>query len=472
MHHSGSDLNNRNAVSERKKTDFATEVSIMDDLKTLTGKTIVADIFHAPSLGEIEHIPRAAITLDDSGVITSISTTPPPSAVYLPPGHYLLPGLVDLHVHAPQFAQLGTALDVPLEEWLQKHTFPLEARFSDVCFARSVYTDLVQHLLECGTTSTAYYATVHVPATKLLAEIALAAGQRALIGKVAMDHPDTCPEGYRDASFAEAVEGTRAVVDFIRSMPGNTQARVRPTVTPRFIPACTDECLQQLGELAREEGLQVQTHVSESDWEHAHVLARKGVRDAQALDAFGLLQEGSVLAHGNFLSVDDMRLVRERQACVAHCAWSNVYFSDAVFPLREAIAEGVRVGLGTDISGGPIASIWDAGRFTIAASRMREAGVDASREREERGTPGARVDFRTVFHLMTRGGARAARLPVGAFQKGLHFDAVAVNVHARAGQICVRDGDAPETVIEKIVNGATKANVAAVWTDGVMRSST
>lgn len=442
----------------------------MDDLKSLTGKTIVANVFHAPTPGRVEHLPRTAITLDGAGIITAVSTTAPADAVHLPPGHFLLPGLVDLHVHAPQFAQLGTAFDVPLEEWLQAYTFPLEARFSDTFFARSVYTELVTHLLGCGTTSAVYYATVHVPATQSLAELCLSAGQRALVGKVAMDHPDTCPSFYRDADAASAVAGTREVIDFIRSMPGNDAGLVRPVVTPRFVPACTDACLAALGELAEECGLPVQTHVSESDWEHGHVLDRTGLRDASALDGFGLLRDGSVLAHGNHLSADDMELLRSRGAGVAHCAWSNVYFSDAVFPLREALTRGVRVGLGTDISGGPISSIWDAGRFAIAASRLLESGVDPKKTPSQRGTPKSRVDFRTVFHLMTRGGALAAKLPVGAFQPGLHFDAVAVDPHAAAGPIRVREGDEPDQIIEKIVNGATKANVAAVWTDGVMRT--
>ena len=57
----------------------------------------------------------------------------------LPPGQYLLPGMVDLHVHAPQWPQSGKALDVPLATWLQERTFPLEARYGDAAFAAMVY---------------------------------------------------------------------------------------------------------------------------------------------------------------------------------------------------------------------------------------------------------------------------------------------------------------------------------------------
>src|SRR5690606_18411352 len=155
-----------------------------------------------------------------------------------------------------------------------------------------------------------------------------------------------------DASPEAAIAGTFEVIDHIRSHAGNRDGRVKPVVTPRFIPSCTDAALEGLGALARECGCHVQTHCSESDWEHGYVLARHGMTDATSLDRFGLLRDGSVLAHGNFLTADDMDLLAARRAAVAHCPVSNAYFAGAVFPLRSALEKGVRVGLGTDISGG------------------------------------------------------------------------------------------------------------------------
>ena len=73
----------------------------------------------------------------------------------------LVPGLIDLHVHAPQWQQLGTALDLPVQDWLQTYTFPLEARFADTAMAGVVYRDLVTTLLAHGTTTAVYFASVH-----------------------------------------------------------------------------------------------------------------------------------------------------------------------------------------------------------------------------------------------------------------------------------------------------------------------
>ncbi|MEA3149290.1 MAG: guanine deaminase, partial [Gammaproteobacteria bacterium] len=225
-------------------------------------------------------------------------------------GQYLLPGMIDLHVHAPQWPQLGLALDQPLEVWLQKFTFPLEARYADVDYAAVVYESLVDGLLANGTTTAVYYASIHLPATRKLADICLKRFQRALIGRVAMDHPDECPAYYRDASAESAVADTRAFIEYVRAMPGNA-GMIWPVITPRFIPSCTDELLFRLGALARETGCHVQTHCSESDWEHRFVLERCGVTDAAALETFGLLSRRTVLAHGNFVGDEDVaRIVR------------------------------------------------------------------------------------------------------------------------------------------------------------------
>ena len=220
--------------------------------------------------------------------------------VRLPVGAYGIPGFVDLHIHAPQYPQLGLALDEPLEVWLQKYTFPLEARYADLDFARQRYNVLVDDLIANGTTTALYFATQDREATKLLADICIAKGQRALVGKVVMDDPAACPPYYRDESPAAAVAGTKAVIDHIRDHPDNDEARVLPVITPRFIPVCTDETLTLLGALAAECSCHVQTHCSESDWAHGYALDRYGVTDAAALDGFGLLTRRTVLAHSNF----------------------------------------------------------------------------------------------------------------------------------------------------------------------------
>ena len=115
---------------------------------------------------------------------------------------------------------------------------------------------------------------------------------------------------------------------------------VRPIITPRFTPACTDDLLRGLGELAAATGVPVQTHCSESDWEHGHALERFGTTDTSALDAFGLLRPGTVLAHANHVTDDDAMLIGHRGAGIAHCPLSNAYFANAVLPVRHLVDRG------------------------------------------------------------------------------------------------------------------------------------
>ncbi len=439
---------------------------------SLRGRALRGDFVHAPVRGEIEVLRDHVIRVGDDGTIVSVAPAVvgvPDGTLELPAGQVVLPGFVDLHVHAPQYPQLGLALDEPLEVWLGKYTFPLEAKYADLDFAREAYGTLVSDLLAGGTTTALYFATVHREATQLLAEICLEQGQRGLVGKVVMDNRETSPDFYRDESAAAAIADTRAVIDHIRALPGND--RVLPVVTPRFIPSCTDEVLAGLGALAQECECHVQTHCSESDWAHGYALERYGRTDTAALEGFGLLTRKTVLAHSVFLTDADMGLVRAAGAAVALCALSNMYFANAVFPLRRALEKGLHVGLGTDVSGGPSASMFEACRTTVQASRLLETGVDPDVPRETRGHPGTSIDMKTAFHLATAGGGEALDLPVGIFRPGFHFDAIAIDPTAELGAIRLFGAQGTER-IEQILYGANRANIAATWVGGDQVSGT
>jgi len=439
-------------------------------------RAFIANALHAPVRGQIEYLPEALLVAGADGRIEAIH--PVASAegaalaerhraagtlVTFPSGHYLVPGFVDLHVHAPQWPQLGLALDLPLEDWLQTCTFPLEARYADLGYAEEAYESLVDTLLANGTTTALYFASIHLAATQKLADICLRRSQRALIGRVAMDNPEQCPDFYRDASAAAAEADTRAFIDYVRTLSGNQRGLILPVITPRFIPSCTDDLLSRLGGLVRDTGCHVQTHCSESDWAHAFVLARYGITDTQALERFGLLSRRTILAHGNFIGDADAATILERGSGIAHCPLSNVYFSDAVFPLRRMLERGVHVGLGTDIAGGASPSILENARHAVIASRSLESGVDPTLNRTQRRSPDSRIDAPTAFWLATAGGGIALDLPVGLFRVGYQFDAVLIDAHARNGNLRIGAGAAPAEILQKIIYHGARANVRETW---------
>jgi guanine deaminase len=424
------------------------------------GKHVVRGrALHAPARGVLEMFD-AAFVVDEGGTIVEIGRAEAAA------GQVLMPGMVDLHVHAPQFPQMGQALDMPLWQWLQEKTFPLEARYADPAFAAEVYARLVDCLLDNGTTTAVYFATIHLAATQALAEICLKAGQRALVGRVAQDDAGQCPDWYRDASAEVAEAETRALIAHVRGMAGNGAGLVRPVITPRFIPACTDDLLARLGRLALESGCHVQTHCSESDWEHGYVRDRCAMSDTAALAGFGLLGRHTVLAHGVFVSEADAGVIRAAGSGIAHCPLSNAYFADAVFPLRRMLDAGVNVGLGTDVAGGASPSVLESARHAVIASRQLESGVDARVEAGARGCAGARVSAAEAFWLATAGGGEVLDLPVGVFRVGYQFDAIRVAGGGAASNLRLEAEDGAQDVLQKVIYTAGRQDICDVWVAG------
>jgi guanine deaminase len=445
---------------------------------------ICGTAFHTPTRGTLEVLEDALIMIDSTGRISKVVAKNHPSAAEiraearhqgilteLQDGEFLLPGFVDLHIHAPQWPQLGKALDAPLEVWLQKYTFPLEARYADISFAREVYSALVEALLANGTTTAVYFATIHLEASLALAEICHAKGQRAFVGKVAMDHPEQCPTFYRDQDAATALDEMRTFIRRVQELAPGEDPLVRPIITPRFIPSCTDALLDGLGRIATETGCLVQTHCSESDWERDFVHERFGATDTEVLSRFGLLRQNSILAHANFVTDSDLALIRQEGAGVAHCPLSNFYFANAVFPLRTALDRNVQVGLGSDVSGGHSPSILDGCRHALLASRARQGGVDPGLSPDERGISHSSISVPEAFWLATAGGGEALGLPIGKFVPGYKFDALLIDLHVPESNVQQWPGiDTAEDVFQKIVLNATRANIVKTWVEGAVVS--
>lgn len=132
----------------------------------------------------------------------------------LSPAQLLLPGFIDTHCHAPQYAFTGLGTNLPLFDWLHTYTFPCEASFKDTQHAGLVYRHLVQRLLRLGTTTANYFTTLHEAACKVLVDVVLELGQRAVIGKVSMDQHG--PDFYMDAGAEESLQGAHSVVEYVK----------------------------------------------------------------------------------------------------------------------------------------------------------------------------------------------------------------------------------------------------------------
>lgn len=382
-------------------------------------------------------------------------------------GQYFLPGFVDLHVHAPQWAQAGIALDIPLYEWLNHYTFTLESKFADLDFAKLVYEDVVRTLLANGTTTVQYFATVHKEASLLLAKICAEKGQRGLVGKVVMDDPEQNPPHCRDLTTESALLDTEEFILAVNELAKSTKQGVYPVVTPRFIPSCTDEALKGLGELAAKYDTHIQSHCSESDWAHGYVIDRFNKHDAFALNDFGLLTDKSVMAHCNFLDDNDAALFAKTGTAIAHSPLSNAYFANSVLPLAHLQRMGVQIGLDTDLSGGFSPSLYDNIRQAVISSRMLEDGVNPALPAEERGIASSRITINEAFYLATAGGGESLNLPIGRLEKDYAWDVQIINTKIPSAKLPIFDSEENlEDRFQKILYLTRPENIREVWVQG------
>ena len=289
----------------------------------------------------------------------------------------LIPAMNDLHVHAPQYRNQGIAMDLELLPWLQNYTFPEEMKYADTDYAERMYRRFVHDLWRFGTMRSCVFATIHTESTRILMRLFQETGMGALVGKVGMNR--NCPEGLSE-SVEEMVKGYEALINSQFSVH-DPQSLVRPIITPRFIPSCTPEMLRACGELAAKYQLPVQSHLSENKDEIALVqsLEPESTSYGDAYDRYGLFgQTPTVMAHCVFTEGEELELMKRRKVMVAHCPTSNLNVTTGIAPIRQFLDEGVRVGLGSDISGGHDLSIF---RVMVYAIQMSKLHYQRNKER-------------------------------------------------------------------------------------------
>lgn len=435
--------------------------------------TICGTYFTATDPNNVQSVKDALIMIDQTGVIQRIlqpsdqeyaaqlqSARQADRLLELDSDQYILPGFIDLHVHAPQWPQAGLALDRPLADWLNHYTFPLEVKFSDPAYAQRVYHDFVHTLLANGTTAAMMFGTIHFDANMTLAKEVVSQGLRGFIGQVVMDNPDQTPDYYRNSSAKAALQSTENFIQAVLKMQSRTGQTITPVITPRFVPSCTDEALVGLGQLARRYNLPVQSHLSESNWEHGYAIERFGQHDTTVMDHFGLLTDRAVMAHGTQLTPGDWQVLRERRTAIAHCPISNIYFGNGILPVNRLLKLGNKLGLGSDISGGYTPSLYHNARQAVKSSQQLTDGVDNHLLAEQRGVQGSRITMANAFYLATRGGAQALHLKAGVIQEGYTADLQIVRMHRALMSLTTAD------IFQRLMYQTEQADICHVFVGG------
>lgn len=328
----------------------------------------------------------------------------------------ILPGLVDLHTHAPQYAFCGTGMDCELLDWLFQIAFPEETRYADAAYAERAYGIFARKLKEGATTRAVIFGTMHADATLTLMDLMERSGLVTLVGKVNMDR--NAPADLMEPSPEQAAADTRR---FIEACLRRGYRRTGPIVTPRFVPSCTDALMEKLGKIRREYDLPVQSHLSENPDEVAFV--RELTPDAafygDAYDRFGLFGRDSrtVMAHCVYSTDAEVQRMRDNGVWVAHCPSSNMNIASGIAPVRRYMEAGLRMGLGTDVAGGSSISMFRAVTDCIQVSKMYWRYVDKEAKP---------LTFPEALFLATKGGGSFFG-NTGSFEDGSAFDAIVLD---------------------------------------------
>lgn len=317
-------------------------------------------------------------------------------------GSLIVPGFIDTHIHFPQLDMIAS-FGEQLLDWLERYTFPEEAKFADPAHAAECADFFLNELLRNGTTSALVYGTVHKESVDALFEAAFERNMRIVAGKALMDR--NVPETVRDT----AESGDRDSRDLIRKWHG--KGRLGYAVTPRFAPACSDEQMTLAGKMLAEfPDILMHTHMSENIGEISWVKdLYPGAKDyLDVYDRFGLLTDRSVFAHCIHLDGNEFQRMAEADAAISYCPTSNLFLGSGLFDLKQAEKYGVKVGMGTDVGAGTSFSMIQTMNEAYKVCHLK----------------GHKLDPFKSFYLATLGGARALNMAdkVGNFTPGKEAD--------------------------------------------------
>jgi guanine deaminase len=367
---------------------------------------------------------RAFIVCVD-GISKGVFDVLPEEYVGLPVYDYgdalIFPGMIDLHVHAPQYAFRGMSMDLELMDWLNRYTFPEEEKYANLDYAEKAYAMFVDALKKGATTRSCIFATQHRYATELLMGKMEESGLISYVGKVNMDREAS--EALMEQSADISAYTTFGWINAVKDKFQNT----KPILTPRFIPCCTDKLMEELREIQMAYGIPVQSHLSESKGEIEFVkfLRPENLFYGDVYNEYDLFGKNddidtdvkTVMAHCVWSTNEEVELMRKNGVFIAHCPASNMNLTSGIAPIRKYMDLGLNIGLGSDVAGGHSLSIFRAIADTIQVSKMYFRMVD------EQHKP---LLFSEAFYLATKGGG-AFFGKVGSFEDGYEFDAVVMD---------------------------------------------
>ena len=325
-------------------------------------------------------------------------------------GGYILPGLIQTHIHLCQTLFRGYADDLALMDWLRTRVWPMEAAHTPATL-RAAARLATTELLCSGTTAVLTMETVHD--TDAVFEAVADSGLRATIGKCMMDFDAQVPRRLQEETQRSIDES----VAIRARWDGAASGRLHAAFAPRFAVSCSRDLLEAVAALSQQHRTLVHTHASESRDEIALVTQSTGARtNIEYLASVRLASPHLCAAHCVWVDDRDQQLLADHDVKVMHCPGSNLKLGSGIAPVAEMRARGITVSLGAD---GAACN----NRLDMFEEMRLAAVLQAMRRR-----PGS-LPARDVLWMATRAGARTLGLEndIGSLEVGKKADVIVVD---------------------------------------------
>ena len=319
-------------------------------------------------------------------------------------GSAILPAMYNTHTHAAMTLLRGYADDMPLQKWLQDYIWPFEDKLTPEDIRRGSEI-AVREMVQSGTV---FFNDMYFDVEETI-DIVNRTGTRAAIGITVMEN------------HSKAV--TREKREFIRHWQDPTGGRVRLVMAPHAIYTVGERKLRDSAEFAREHGMLLHIHLSETVKEVEDCLTEHGTTPVRYLDSIGFLGPDVIAAHCVHVDDEEAAILAERGVTVSHCPCSNMKLGSGVFPYSRLMQAGCRITLGTDgASSGNNLDLREAMKF---AALLAKSGGDPEL-----------LPAEEIFRWATRSGAEAFGIDAGVIAEGKLADCLLIDLSDIRMQPC------------------------------------
>ena len=247
----------------------------------------------------------------------------------------LMPAFYNAHCHAAMTLFRGYGEDLPLRRWLDEKILPAEEKLN---FRRVYYGSklAIAEMIRNGVVS---FSDMYF-FQEATAEAVLEAGIKANLARsiVSFD-PNITREA--DSRFAESVK-------LVEQYHGAGDGRLKIDMSLHAEYSNVDACCRYVAEYAKEQGLRMQLHLSETQDEHEACIARHGMTPAAYFASLGVFDVPTTAAHCVYVTDEDIALMKEKGVFPVHNPVSNLKLGSGVMRLRDMLNAGLTVTLGTD----------------------------------------------------------------------------------------------------------------------------